>query len=133
VNARDERFTAEIDAPVLGQPVTFTRTLTRRTEYRDRESYGRKVRDRWKVWKWEHYPGQPEPEPQSGVLIGIRTLANGRAEYEHDAGVVFYPEGAERFTAYLIAHDLRRKPVLVLPEHTRVTPPAKPDQNGGAL
>lgn len=110
------------DTPMLGQRVTFTCTLRRGTEYRDREYGGRTTRERWKVWQWEHYPGQPEPAPRLGILVGIRTLANGRVDYEYEEGSVFDVVGAERFTAYLIAYDLRRKPVWVLPEHTRIVP-----------
>jgi hypothetical protein len=104
----------------LGQRVTFTWILKRYTEHRPIEGdrYGRT--SRWKVWKNHSYPGMPEPAPQHGIIIGVRHLANGRAEYEHEVGVVWDPCDAERLTAYLVAFDLRRKPVLVLPEHLTI-------------
>lgn len=106
----------------LGQSVEFTWHVERRTEYREAEHYGRRVSERWRVWKPQAYPGQPEPDPTGGIVVGVRTLANGRAEYEHEAGMIWDPVTAERFRAYLVAYDLRRKPVFVLPEHMALPP-----------
>jgi hypothetical protein len=52
-----------------------------------------------------------------GVIVGWRTLANGRVTYgnDWDGSDQFRP--TEHFKAYLVAYDLRRKPVYVLPEN----------------
>jgi len=94
----------------FGQSVQFTRSLVRRYEHGGTSWEGRKV------WKAEQYPGQPDPEPTPGIVVGVRTLANGTNTYGgYDEPIQF--KATERFTAYLVAHDMRRKPVLVLPEH----------------
>lgn len=111
---------AEKDVPTFGQPVEFTRTLTRRYEHHAEGHKG------MKVWKSEGYPGEPEPAPRTGVLVGVRTLSNGENHYHgYDEPIEYRP--TETFAAYLIAYDLRRKPVLVLPEHTRPLPPDSGD------
>lgn len=99
----------------LGQPVKFTATLKRGGETRMAERFGRQVAEHWKVWRRHQHPAI------EGIIVGQRTLANGRAEYEHEAGMVWYPGTAVRFTAYLIAFDLHRKPVLVMPVDIETT------------
>jgi hypothetical protein len=49
-----------------------------------------------------------------GVIVGIRTLSNGTITWFSDEPIVFHPE--LYFTAYLVAFDLRRKPVYLLPD-----------------
>lgn len=100
----------------LGQPVTFTRHLRRRYEHMDDSAHeGRKV------WSTEGYPGDPEPAPRPGIVIGVRTLADGVNAYNgYDVPIRFRP--TRHFTAYLIAHHLRHKPLLVLPEHLTPAP-----------
>jgi hypothetical protein len=97
----------------FGQPVWISHYLRRITEYRQVSAgyaYGAR-RDRWKTWQPVKLFGQ-----RAGIVIGIRTLANGKAEHEYEAGTVWYPADAERFTAYLVAYDFHKKPVYVLPE-----------------
>jgi len=90
----------------LGQRVRFTEPLRR--EFTHDGKTGRKV---WRV--------DPAIEAIEGVVVGKRTLANGiRHLIGYDEGISFIKE--ETFTAYLIAYDLRRKPVHVLPEHITV-------------
>lgn len=100
-----------MDAVTLGQPVTFTRTLSRRflpSAPRSR-----------RAWVAEDWPGQPEPEPRAGIVVGIRTLSDGEVEtWGWDEPATYLP--TRTFRAYLVAHHLRRKPVLVLPEHIKV-------------
>ncbi|MFS0715511.1 hypothetical protein ABC337_04805 [Arthrobacter sp. 1P04PC] len=56
-----------------------------------------------------------------GIIIGKRTLANGENQYNgYDEPITFIPK--ERVTAFLVAFDLHRKPVHVLPEHIEVIP-----------
>lgn len=73
-----------------------------------RETLAGRVR-RWVPTRWNK--GYME-----GVIVGWRTLANGTVEYgnDWDAGDEFRP--TEHFKAYLVAFDMRRKPVYVLPE-----------------
>lgn len=95
--------------PPLGAAVAFTWTLHRRSAW---NAQGR-LSKAWVVGEWV---GQAEPAARRGILVGVRTLANGTVEYlGHEEGSVFRPE--ERLTAYLVAYDLRRQPVFVLPEH----------------
>lgn len=119
-DGRNDEQAGEAARLTLGQPVAFTWILNRYTEHRPVEGDRYRRTQRWKVWKVQSYPGMPEPEPITGIVIGVRRLANGRADYEHEAGMVWDHRTAERFTAYEVAFDLRRKPVLVLPEHVQI-------------
>lgn len=83
----------------LGTKVTFDKYL-RRVSNRGRKT-------------WETTPLLAE-----GVLIGVRTLANGRREGGWEEPWYFIP--SEHFRAYLIAYDLRRKPVYVRPADVRM-------------
>lgn len=84
----------------FGERVTFSRTLARRWQ-----EGGRKV---WQV-------GQAEPSPRRGIVIGVRVLTDGRNEYGgYDEPIVYHAE--RRFRAFVVAYDMRRRPVLVLPE-----------------
>jgi hypothetical protein len=49
--------------------------------------------------------------PKKGVVIGKRTLFNGDVRYEYDDGWMF--ESTSSLQAYLIATDMKHKPVLV--------------------
>lgn len=115
----------------FGQDVEFTRTLVRRGKQESRQdSHGRTICPWVKRWESEHYPGQPEPEPTRGIVVGTRFLANGAlGGGSWDEPVSFTTE--ERFRAYLIAYDLHRKPVLVLPEHITVITPSQNDTENG--
>lgn len=62
--------------------------------------------------------------PQEGVVVGKRTLSDGKLEkvYEDDVwGTSSTTEyrPTKHFTAYLVATNIRHKPVFVLPEHMR--------------
>lgn len=91
---------------VFGQQVVFSRPLVRRAH---RKQQGRPAR----TW----VPNMYDDTRRTGIVVGIRTLADGEVEYNYDEPTVFYP--TRHFRAYLIATDLRRKPVLVLPEDMR--------------
>jgi hypothetical protein len=70
-----------------------------------------------KVWKRNPY--LKRDDTREGVIVGSRTLANGYATWAYaDEPIVFYPE--EHFTAYLVAYDLRRRPVYLLPSDVEV-------------
>jgi hypothetical protein len=109
----------------LGQRVRFTHPITRRSVPIRTITVTERLGDM--TWErersinraWEPNPFAPERE---GLIIGKRTLSNGHHAWESEGyGEGFWlNEPAEHFTAYLIAFDLRRKPVHVLPEHITV-------------
>ena len=61
-------------------------------------------------------PTQWGKDQHTGIIVGWRTLANGKVTYgnDWDGGDEFRP--TEHFKAYLVAYDMRRKHVYVLPE-----------------
>ncbi len=64
---------------------------------------------RWTRTRWGK-------DQHTGVIVGWRTLSNGKVTYgnDWDGSDEFRP--TEHFKAYLVAYDMRRKPVYVLPE-----------------
>jgi hypothetical protein len=62
---------------------------------------------RRKQWKRDHWDGRT----RKGIYIGKRTLANGKAEFEYEAGVLFVPE--EYISAALVVFNERENPVYV--------------------
>lgn len=105
--------------PELGQPVSFTHVLVRGIPYTDPK---KPLRKEWqpKGVHWE----VPRAESLDGIIVGVRTLGDGEFRSVGYGGPFDEPEEAfvcdHHFTAYLIAYDLRRKPVYVLPEHTNL-------------
>lgn len=94
----------------LGDRVHFQNPLVRNFRRVDREKYGRKVSIDLKVWEPNPFAARRE-----GIVVGVRTLSNGERVYiGYEEGLTFAPE--EHFTAYLVAFDMRRKPVHVRPE-----------------
>lgn len=112
----------------FGDRVTFTRPLHRRAVSRDQVvgdwPNHRTVYRTYKEWTTERWVGDTNPsdEPRLGIVIGRRVLANGYLHYAYEEGTTFEPD--QRFAAYLIAYDLHRAPVYVLPEH--ITPEETP-------
>lgn len=104
----EERAAADLP---FGAPVSFTRHLRRRWVTRE----GKHL----KAWVPEASPDETDSAPRAGIVVGVRTLANGTVRNMYEDGLQF--EAVEHFTAYLVAFDLRRKPVLVLPEHVQRT------------
>lgn len=100
----------------LGQRVTYSEHIRRRSA-QPGEFLGPN-----KIWSNSLGPlyleGHRWPGGE-GVIVGKRTLSNGNTRWlGEDDGNGYEP--TEHFTAYLVAYDLRRKPVHVLPEH--ITP-----------
>jgi hypothetical protein len=83
----------------FGDVVIITHKLKRTDEQR--------CSDWWKVWVVRKFK-----VPKTGILIGLRTLANGITYYEEDSGRLFVPK--EYVRAALVALSIRTKPVLVL-------------------
>lgn len=99
----------------LGQRVKFTHVINRETHV---ERDGK--RGIFRVW-------DASPAAGEGVVYGIRTLSNGKVEIEreHDGyfgsvytHTTYFP--TEHFAAYLVATDLRHKPITVKVEHAEV-------------
>lgn len=91
----------------LGTPVLFSHILRR-----DTSAYPLRV--------WRSVALVAE---QQGIIVGKRTLMDLNVPWEYEAGYVPQLESAQRFPAYLIAYDLYRRPVKVLPEHVRLIGP----------
>lgn len=90
---------------VLGQEVMFTHVLRRRREYTDRGYYQN---------AWVREPAWNRTDqraPVRGILVGMRTLSNGRASYDYDEGWAYEAETTQQ--AALVAYGLRRSPVYV--------------------
>lgn len=96
----------------LGQRVTFRRPLERVWDH-SRKRWTDDPKPHLSGWDWYR---EARDRERSGVIVGKRTLANGRVHLgSYDEPTTF--EAEERFEAYLIAYALRRKPVLVRAEH----------------
>lgn len=94
---------SDTDRFKLGSRVTFTQPLHRT---RTLANLRRKI---WTPDPWKN-------GTYAGVVVGLRTLSDGMTEgWEENT---YRPE--RHYRAVLIATDLYRRPVLVLPEH--VTP-----------
>lgn len=105
----------------LGDRVVIDRTLRRTTSRDDQRPVDPDdlmpiagPRDAEKVWVEDLLPAAIE-----GIIIGKRSLTNGLRAWESDwedygpsTGYWTYTP-RERFTAWLVAVDLHRKPVLV--------------------
>lgn len=115
----------------LGDKVKYTRPLTRYTHSTVENEFGHKVLRR--DWLFGHHPewaGAPGMKPgvADGVIVGARTLANGKlvpASWDDQS----FLEADEYFLAYLVAFDLRCKPVLVRAEHVELAEP-QPRRSG---
>lgn len=96
----------------LGDRVAFRRFLFRTQRY-DVNNAGTRLR----VKRWDPLamPGLTETEMETGLVMGRRTLSNGevRAGYSDEPAQYM---GRHYFRAYLVAYDLLRNPVLVLPD-----------------
>jgi hypothetical protein len=100
----------------LGQRVTFSHPLHRKYE------------NGKKFWTDNPFPAlidlypshrASREVPRDGVIVGKRTISNG--------DLLDWEEGSygsiERFTAYLVAFNLHRKPVYVMPERIKAVTP----------
>lgn len=90
-----------ISAPVLGQGVKVSATLLRVR------------RDGCKVWA-----RIPLTRPTTGIVVGCRTLSNGKVKYWED-GTTYEP--TEHLPAVLVATNLRWRHVFALAEDLTAT------------
>lgn len=92
--------------PRLGAPVMFLHGNRLRRSYRSMSPHPRKE------WQRVKHDGG---DAVQGILVGVRTLSDGiNVYYGHDEPIEYRPD--KHFTVYVIAYDLRRVPVLVLPQ-----------------
>lgn len=113
-----------MSTPRLGAPVTFDMAdvLGR---YSDALPSGHPARSGY-LKRWKPNPYYRRGDTRTGVIVGVRTLVNGYATWQYsDEPIIFYPE--EHFTAYLVAFDLRRKPVYLLPDDVTIVPTDRGD------
>ena len=52
---------------------------------------------------------------QQGVIVGMRVVQNNWVERDSEYGGYAVP--TKYITAYLVAYDMRKQPIYVLPEH----------------
>lgn len=88
----------------LGQWVEFAFKLRRVS------SYGSDYRGWRKEWVREKFDVNAQ-----GIVMGIRHLSNGKNEWVQDDAPLSYTH-TDYLVAILVSYDLKRKPVLVLPE-----------------
>lgn len=96
---------ADGDRYALGQPVRVTGFVTR----------ARLSNRRW----WAR-TAITDPERQSGIVIGRRTLSDGTVDQEYDndfygmrvVSTVYHAEAY--FPGWLVVRDIREKPIMVL-------------------
>jgi hypothetical protein len=93
----------------MGQRVRFSRHIVRRSA----REWEQNRPDR--IWSAEAYPGH-YLHGGEGIIIGRRTLTEGDVVWNGGEEQSVYRK-TRHFTAWLIAFDLRFKPVHVLPEH----------------
>lgn len=100
--------------PTLGARVHFDYSdILRRDEVRGGAFTNTPVRKEWRKTQWGK-----RGNVRTGIIVGVRTLSNGVIEWNYEEPIQFYPD--LYFTAYLVAFDLRRKPVYLLPDDVEV-------------
>jgi len=94
----------------LGERVHFDYSdILRRKEVRGAAFANVPVRKEWGKTEWGK-----RGDVRHGLIVGVRTLSNGVIEWNYEEPIQFFPD--LYFTAYLVAFDLRRKPVYLLPD-----------------
>lgn len=95
----------------LGQKITITSILKRRSEYR----YDNKISD-YKKTEFKTWMEEQLKAPIEVVVVGVRTLSNGYNIWESDIGNVFFAQS--HFKALLVVKNLRSKPFFVTPTNS---------------
>lgn len=89
----------------FGDKIQITHILKRKREYKKHPKWEYPTNIEHKTWiSISHSQSE-------GIVIGKRTLFNGYCIYDKEAGNIFHPE--ETIQAYLVALDMKRKPVYV--------------------
>jgi hypothetical protein len=68
--------------------------------------------------EWRKVVWGKRGDVRHGLIVGVRTLVNGESRWNYDEPIEFHP--VMYFTAYLVAYDLRRRPVYLLPDDVEV-------------
>ena len=91
-------------AVFLGQKITVTSVLKRKTIYSTPNEYGRSKR--LKVWEQE-----PIKQSKDAIIVGVRNLSNGDTDYDSEVGYMYNP--TEYLKALLVVSNLNNAPYLV--------------------
>lgn len=97
----------------LGDRVQITHRLTKQTW--DPETYKPFFVDAGKFGNPTEKRWVPIAERHEGVIVGHRTVQNNWVHYDYEYGGSAVP--TKYINAYLVAYDMRKTPVYVLPEH----------------
>lgn len=109
-----------IESPKLGDKVEFSHYLVRKHVEDGRGEFFARFIKAWVPMYVDRLVGILKERPvarQEGVLVGVRQLKDGYTTGGYDELLVFKPK--KYYTAYLVAFDMRRRPVFVLPEHIK--------------
>lgn len=96
----------------LGDRVQITHRLTKQTW--DPETYERFTIDGRVTGKTERR-WIPRPFTREGVIVGRRIVQNNWVDSADE--YINYAVPTKHITTYLVAYDMRKNPVYVLPEH----------------
>lgn len=86
---------------ILGEKITVEKEYKRVRRWDYSKDHGQRMKE------WEMKP----IKPITGVIVGIRTLSNGRTDFDNEAGYMYSPNYF--FKALLVSVSLYRKPILV--------------------
>jgi hypothetical protein len=86
----------------LGEKIVVEKYY-KRVKYHEDNGHG--WQQRMKEWR------ETAMRPTVGVIVGVRTVSNGRTDYEDDAGYIYSPK--KFFRAILVSTSLYRLPILV--------------------
>lgn len=87
----------------LGQEIIISEVIKRREHYVTTE-----MGTRQRIKTWDIFPLK---KSKKGIVIGIRTLSNGRTSYQSDYGYIYYPNNY--FKALLVVSGIHAKPFFV--------------------
>lgn len=94
----------------------------------NKQAWDPKTYEKFVIYPYPHDPRitrqekrwVPIPAQHEGVIVGQRTVQNNWVD---SAGEYLnYAVPTKYISAYLVAYDLRKNPVYVLPEHMERTP-----------
>jgi hypothetical protein len=104
---------------VLGQRVSFDYADIIYRQQVKPDMFQHPIREPFRK-KWLKTEWVKRGNIKEGIICGVRTLSDGTIDWSFDEPVTFYPE--TYFPAYIVAFDLRRKPVHLLPADVTVLP-----------
>lgn len=99
---------------MLGELVEFTGTMKKVRQAWDHINYVPSGLPYFAGYKWKHGPENTHHYRNQGVVVGKRHYVS----MAHDEGL-WYNDGKQEFTGYLIAYDMNRRPVIVSEEQIK--------------